>query len=382
MDKKIFIIADAACDTGFANVTHNLVKRWNYETHILAINYHGDSHWLQQHAHLYNPQAEHPEDVYGYSRVKGLLQRIQPDFIFMINDPWVCAEFTNVLPTDIPAFIYTPVDSLHIKDMYLEPLNRYTHIIAYTEFARQELSRKVTQPISVLYHGVDKALFYPDRSIRESSGFPDDWFIVNITDRNTPRKRLDLAFYAFAKWVEDKPDTIKLHYHGALKDQGWDLIDLANYLGMSKRLMLTNQNMVPGHGITLEGMRNVYNIADVGLSTSMAEGFSLPTLERMACNVPMIVPNHSAFSEWPLVAGTQAVYHTDVEEAPAFATNGLNTAQRIPSVKSTIQALETLYTNKELRTSIANNGYALSQLPLFDWDYIARQFETIFEDKA
>ena len=47
--KKLFIIADAGVDTGFAQVTHNLVEHLadKWDIHIMGINYWGDPHPIQ-----------------------------------------------------------------------------------------------------------------------------------------------------------------------------------------------------------------------------------------------------------------------------------------------------------------------------------------------
>ena len=187
--KKLFIIADAGCATGFAQVTHNLVDYlyMQYEVHIMGINYYGDPHPIQEKAKLYNPSARAHEDYYGTQRVKELLALIKPDVIFLINDPWVASSYVPLLK-DSPAvkILYTPVDGLNIKSEFITPLNDvFDVVVGYTEFGITELKRGgLKTDTTVIPHGVNTKLYKPidKKAARTRNKFADDWFIVNVTD--------------------------------------------------------------------------------------------------------------------------------------------------------------------------------------------------------
>lgn len=103
----------------------------------------------------------------------------------------------------------------------------------------------------------------------------------------------------FAAFAQDKPDHVKLYYHGSLKDDGWDLLNLAAYYNIEQRLLLTSPTITPADGVDKHVMRMMYSAADVGMSTNMGEGWGLTAHERI-CGVPMILPCHSAYAEWAL----------------------------------------------------------------------------------
>src|SRR5215216_211464 len=220
---KLFIFADAGADTGFAQVTHNLIEHMHtkWDIHVLAINYQGDPHPIQSKAKLYNPSAKFQGDFYGAKRVGQLLNEIKPDLFFMINDPWVASGYLPLLKNyKGPKVLYTPIDALNLKRDYIEPLNEFDVVIGYTQFAvDQMLERGLTTKHLHLPHGINTKLYKPiDRAeARQMNGFPNEWYIVNVTDRNQIRKRIDLAFYYFSEWVHktDKPESVKIHYHGA-----------------------------------------------------------------------------------------------------------------------------------------------------------------------
>jgi glycosyltransferase involved in cell wall biosynthesis len=381
--KKLFIIADAGVDTGFATVTHNIINhlanRWDIS--VLAINYYGDPHPIQKKAQLWSPTGVMQGDVYGFNRIKTLLTNTNPDAVLVINDPWVAAEYTDAWK-DTPGtkFLYTPIDAQNIKPMFVDKINEgYDYVIGYTQFGIDHLTNAgLMLPSSVIPHGVDKQMYYPldKRSIRENAGLAQDWFIVQVVDRNQIRKRIDLAMYYFSQWVlmTDKPDSVKFYYHGALIDEGWDLGQLAKSLGIDDRLVLSHRNLNPAHGFPIETMKFVYNIADVKLSTTMGEGWGLTTMESMACGIPNIVPRYSALGEW----AEGGVLYTDISDIPMFNTKGINTRGGIPDMASTIRALELLYRNEAERMRIGKAGYDLVTQPRFGWASVAQEFERVF----
>jgi len=382
--KKLFIMADAGADTGFASVTHNLIENLydKWEIHVLAINYQGDPHPIQSKAKLYNPSAKVQGDYYGTARISELMHVVKPDVVFMINDPWVASSYQPLLEKSVykgPIVLYTPIDGLNVMSDYIKPINAFTHVVGYTQFGVDQLRLGGLEiPTSVIYHGVNKKLWKPlDRAeAREKQGFGQDWFIVNVTDRNQIRKRIDLAFYYFAEWVNNtnKPVTVRLHYHGGMEDEGWNLFQLAEALGIKDRLIISAPNITAHSGIPLELMPWFYAPADVGLSTTMGEGWGLTTHERMAMKIPMIVPKFSALGEW----ANGGVHYTDISDIPYFNIRSLNTRGGIPERQSTIDALEKMYSDKTYREDIAQKGYDLATQPKFSWRNIALQFNSVF----
>lgn len=82
---KLLSIADAVAHTGFAQVNHAILdeiyREWDVS--VLGINYMGDPHPY--------PYGVFPAslggDVYGFNRLPALLDGLQPDVVFIINDP-------------------------------------------------------------------------------------------------------------------------------------------------------------------------------------------------------------------------------------------------------------------------------------------------------
>lgn len=382
--KKLFIISDCGADTGFGSVAHNLIENLytQWEIHVLAINYQGDPHPIQAKAKLYNPSAKVQGDYYGTARVGELLQRIKPDVILMINDPWVASSYVPLIEKAKytgAIVLYTPIDGYNVMNAYIEPLNSLTHVVGYTQFGVEQLQKGgLTISTSVIPHGVNTKLYKPIdiRHARDKQGFSNDWYIVNVTDRNQIRKRIDLAFYYFAQWVHstNKPDSVKIHYHGGMQDEGWDLFQLAEYFSIKDRLIITAPNITAQEGLPLELMPYTYGPANVGLSTTMGEGWGLTTHERMAMKIPMIVPKFSALGEW----ADGGVHYTDISPIPYFNIRSLNTRGGVPDMQSTVDALEAVYIDEKYRNDLAERGYKVATQSKFSWPNIAKEFNTVF----
>lgn len=194
--KRLLVIADSpTAATGFSTVTRNVLanipKSW--DIYALAINYQGDPHPLQGEYTLYPPI--NGGDVYGFGRLAEMLQRVKPDVIWILNDPWLVSEYVlriRKMGYHGPLVVYTPVDSLGLKPEYVLPLNNATHVVTYTDWALQELRKAgLTTQASVIPHGVDLTHFQPvDKMVARKELFKDlpfdyeNAFIVNYTARN------------------------------------------------------------------------------------------------------------------------------------------------------------------------------------------------------
>jgi glycosyltransferase involved in cell wall biosynthesis len=87
---------------------------------------------------------------------------------------------------------------------------------------------------------------------------------------------------------------------------------------------------------------------------SRFEGFGIPIIEAMACNVPVIVSNSSAMPEIAATAG----FYIDPD-----------------SVKSIADGIYTLDTNSEVRLQLIENGQLERQR--FSWDESARKLWSV-----
>lgn len=382
---KGLFICDGVTPTGFARVSHGIIENLpeDWDIHQIAINYHGDPH---NYRHNIYP-AILGGDLWGFNRIKEFKDK-NVDFIFILNDVWIISEYLKVFK-DIykgeedkipPIIVYYPVDGTNFLPSYFENFDIVSQAVVYTEFGKQ-VSKQAAPEIDfeIIPHGTDLKTFYPlgDKLEVRKQYFdknPELWdsFIVLNLNRNQPRKRLDVALEGFAEFVQDKPENVKYYHHAGIKDTGWNILDLAQMLGIQGRIILTN-TVRENQRVSLEELNMIYNCADVGINTSTGEGWGLCSTEGAACGIPQIVPDHSACTELFTDVGILVPINQYLWSPETLVRGGLSHPADVA------EALEILYNNKELREMLGRESYKKFTSKEYTWKSIAKQWQKIFE---
>lgn len=375
---KILWWGDGGVATGFARVNHSIVNnlpKGKYEVHHLAINYMGDP-YPDTKALLY--PAALGGDLYGLRRVKSLIDKIKPDMIFALNDTWILQQCLEVVPEDIPMVVYFPVDAKPLLPQWIEALVERTVMVAYTEFGRGAiLDAAPDATVRVLPHGVDTNIFRPMRiktARSKMTGLEPNDFVVLNANRNQPRKRIDLTIKGFALFAKDKPQNVKLYCHMGVEDMGWHLLSMFERYNIIDRLVITSLELNPVNAVSIERLNWIYNACDVGLNTSMGEGWGLTTFEHGACKRAQIVPDSSAGAE--LYKGKALLLPIDhYETYPKILTEGA-----VTTPEAVAEALEIYYTDKKRRKDDAERLYQFITSPQFSWRNIAKRWDELFTE--
>jgi D-inositol-3-phosphate glycosyltransferase len=281
----------------------------------------------------------------------------------------------------------------------MAPFDAVDRFVTYTAFGQRELDAAVAQltaagarfefdRVDVIPHGIDVEAFRPlgdRRAVRRQlfAGRADahqleDAFIVLNANRPVARKRVDLTIEGFARFARGKPGNVRLYLHHAIllpgereRIDGW--IDAA---GIRDRVIMP---AAVGQGeITSDDRLNlIYNACDVGLTTTMGEGWGLVSLEHGATGAAQIVPRHSACEEiWEGAALLLDPIHRGV---PAeFSPLELATV----SAEHVAEALERLYRDVDLRRKLSIAAFDVARRPAYSWKRIAQQFDTLLRGTA
>jgi len=265
----MFVIGDGVATTGFSRVIHSILRnlpQGYYDIHHLATNYYGDPH--EEKWKIY--PATSKGQKYGLNRVKELIEKINPRIVFSINDLWYQREYLKILKeyaAKTKIVFYSPVESTPVDPEWVEDFTFLTRCVVYTQFAKNELLKALKLadfPIEVIPHGVAMETFfpYPDRTDsqekvvetglqmakRQLKLFNNEdcegSFVVLNSNRNQPRKRIDLTIKGFAAFAKDnKPPNVKLYLNMGIEDCGWNILKLSERYGISDRIIITyNEN--------------------------------------------------------------------------------------------------------------------------------------------
>jgi glycosyltransferase involved in cell wall biosynthesis len=386
---RILFCGDAPMvDTGFGIVAKNVLKRLHeagHEIGVLGINWFGEPYDHEQYPYKIWPVDKGSLDnLYAYPKLWWIEQQFKFDLLFFLNDPWVIQKYLSVRPKDSDRYFktlaYYPTDAGPMKPDWVEMLNDFDAQVVYSNFAERVLiqSNDNKRPDNVyqIYHGVDTKVFKPvnQQIARQQLGIPEDLFVVGMVARNQPRKRFDLLATAFAKFAKNKDDA-RLYLHTSLRDVGFDIQDLARQLGIEDKLILT-EGVRPDQGVSEQRLNLIYNSFDINTLISMGDGFGLPVLESMATGCPQLVSDHSCLKE--LVDGHGGL--TAKTSAWLMNAGGFNTWGGVTDVDDLIVKLELLYSNRELRMTLAQQAFDFSHQKKFTWDFAGAEFNKVIKE--
>ena len=119
---------------------------------------------------------------------------------------------------------------------------------------------------------------------------------MNI-NRNQQRKDIPRFIRAFKEVKKTHPNALA-YCHMAVKDQGWNLEEVCNNLGLSTKTdVIFPSRFGPNQGYPKEVVNILYNCCDCVVSTDQGEGFGLGWIEAMATKTPTIQPNNTVRPE-------------------------------------------------------------------------------------
>ncbi|HWS87401.1 MAG TPA: glycosyltransferase [Pyrinomonadaceae bacterium] len=394
---RILVAGDGAVPTGFARVMEGVFAplAGAYEIHQIATNYRGDPHGYSWK--LY--PAETGGDRWGAGRLLPLIEKIKPRLVFVLNDIWVQHAYLNELrkmKDAPPVVLYCPVDGGPLDAEGVEPLRGVRRCVAYTEFGRGVIEAAVRlqrakdpsfdfPAVEIIPHGVDTETFRPlegegvsPRLHARRLLFPnltdlEGRFIVLNANRNQPRKRIDTTIRGFALFARDKPAGVNLFLHMGVEDVGWNVVMLTRRYGVEDRVLMSSLDKVM-QTVSTRQLNLVYNACDVGLNTSSAEGWGLPSFEHAATRAAQVVPRHSACAE--LWEGSGVL----VEPALKIINEKILTEGWLVTPEGVAGALEKLYADRGFLDEMSERAYRNATRDEYRWENIAARWDALFRE--
>ena len=236
-----------------------------------------------------------PVDGYGNpDMIRAMIHQQKPDILWFMTDPrfygWLWA-IDNEIRQHIPMVYY------HVWDNYPYPrFNRPAYLSNDHVACISQLTYDILQTVapetnsSYLPHAVDSDVFTPlsteviekFKKERSISGK----FVCVWNNRNARRKQSGTLIWWFKEFLDRVGhDKATLIMHTDVKDQnGQDLEAIIRELGLTNGEVLFSTQKVNAPDLAA-----MYNMADVTINISDAEGFGLATLESLSCGTPILV---------------------------------------------------------------------------------------------
>jgi len=403
---KIIAIGFNTYGTGLTRVMHSIMRRLadRHEIHYLGIGYSGEI--IRDRGLTIYPTNPKGGDVFAAFQAKRLIGEIDPDFVFILHDIWCFDHYLRILGPyrdRLKIVGYIPLDGRITKEDEAAALEQADRVVVYTDFARSEFEGAFDRlrekrgggefpSVEVIPHGIDLNRFHPFPQLLQASfdsparaeakrkvfadlADPENSFIVLNASRPDKRKRVDLTVEGFAEFAAGKPTNVRLCLHHAImgEPEREQLESLVERFGLKERLYL---NPIAGGILDDRELNMLYNACDVGINTSMGEGWGLVSFEHGAAGAAQIVPAHSACAE--LWSGRGEMIPPARRYIPEFSALELAEV----SAEGVAQALNNLYRDPQRRRQLAQAAHQAALNPEYSWDAIAERFDDLFAELA
>jgi glycosyltransferase involved in cell wall biosynthesis len=250
-------------------------------------------------------------------------------------------------------FIHRPEDFPYLHRKYYQhyfPIfaRKATRIVTVSEYSKNDIVRNMNieaDKIDVSYNGCNN-IYTPSskdvqREIRKkfTAGNP---FFIYVGSRN-PRKNIKGILKAFDKFKKSDTQNFKLVFVG---EPMWR----KSYLQETIRKMNHNNDLIFTGRLSTDALQMVLGSAEALILASFSEGFGIPVIEAMHCDIPVICSNTASLPE---VAGDAALY---IDPA---------------STDSITKAFRQIANNPQIRTQLIEKGR--QQREKFNWDNTANK---------
>jgi glycosyltransferase involved in cell wall biosynthesis len=245
------------------------------------------------------------------------------------------------------------------------------------KFGQQQCKEYYNLDTEYIPHAVDTNIFYrlseeERNKARHKWGFQDK-FVVGVVARNQGRKMLDRTLKTFKIFCKDKQNAILFMHTDPYDRAGvFDMTAMIQREGLQNRVVFSGMNFFKG--FDYKQMNEVYNIMDVFLLTTSGEGFGVPIIEAMACEVPVIATDYTTTPE--LVTEHNAGFGAKLA---AEITGSWNVERGVMDDNDCSDKLTILYKDRELCKTMGKNGRKAVDT-YYSWDVVIEQWDKFFTE--
>lgn len=322
---KILWLSDSALHpTGYSNqskLTGNFLQKKGHDFYHVGHNYYGaptkkmvfDDGEEIAYSHLGSDGSKFATNVLGK-----YFNSIKPDLFSILLDTFMLKE-VNFENWNIPAksAFWYPTDGGFFPMQCETILQKIDYPIAMAKFGQEQCKRLFGVKARYIPHGVHTNVFVPfskekKRELRLKYGsmlfaykknvfYPInvnllDKFVIGCVGRNQPRKNMPELIKTFALFSKGKEDVVLLMHSDPFDAARLcDLQEIADRYGCGHKVLWTGMRVcLP---FTTQQLVEVYNLMDVFCLMTSGEGFGIPFIEAMSCEIPVIATDVTTTKE-------------------------------------------------------------------------------------
>ena len=316
---KIAILSDSPMiPTGYRNqalqLTQSLIKK-GHEVHYMGNAYMG---MTLNKFELYDGTKCNFK-LYGelqHSYFKNQMSQILKNnmidrFIILLDTFMLFPWFLEIDTSPAKTFFWFPTDGGGGLPKGCENILRKIDTpVSISQFGQKQVKDYHNIDVEHIPHGVNTELFKKLESkqrntLRAKYGLQDK-FVLGVVARNQPRKHLDRTLKVMRLIANKIPNAV-LFLHLDPNDPAQQIFQMRSLIqkfNLENRVVFSGMNA--HQGFPDKEMVNIYNIMDCFLLTTSGEGFGIPIIEAMACEVPVVATRYTTTEE--LVEQNKAGY--------------------------------------------------------------------------
>jgi glycosyltransferase involved in cell wall biosynthesis len=304
---------------------------------------------------IYDNFASQKFDVFHspYYRLPSLEITQNTSRVITIHD-LIPVTAKNFVHRNMTAYFQSILNSIDYNKDWVTCVSEYTRQ-QFCEYTGMEQDRTFVTHLaadSCFFPVKDKSII---RQVKQKYQIPDSQYFVCLASQLEPRKNIPHLIRCFANLIsqENNINDLNLVLIGSQRYYQKKLAEVSNVLRCyQERIIFTGY-------VEDEDLNALYSGATAFIFPSLQEGFGLPILEAMQCDVPVIASNVTSLPE---VAGDAAILVDPQDE------DGL------------CQAMLTVLNNESLRQELITKGFIRAKT--FSWSKCAKQTIEVYQKAA
>ncbi|MDG1176398.1 MAG: glycosyltransferase family 1 protein [Flavobacteriales bacterium] len=310
-----------------------------------------------------NPPARHPFLYYLWFEfgVKKALRKHNID-VFLSPDGYLSlgSDVKQIPVIHDLSFVHYPEDLPFLNEKYVNHYfpkfaKKASKIITVSEYSKSDIEKSFgisEDEITVAHNGIGD-FFQPileEKKEETRSKFTNGKEYFLFVSALQPRKNVTKLFEAFDQFKKETKSDVKLLMVGEKYWWNKEIKQVFDAMTYQSEVIFT------GH-IQAEDLKNVYGAGLALTYVSYFEGFGIPLVEAMKCELPIISSDKTSLPE---VGGEAAIY------VNPFSTEDIK------------NGMLRIFKDQSLREELIENGKSRAQL--FSWDKTAKiVWDTIVE---
>lgn len=307
------------------------------------------------------------------------IKQLKPDFFGVLWDtfflyPWAM----NLDFSPAKSIFYYPSDGREFPQGCENLLRKFNIPVAMSKYGQRTIKEQFNIDAHYIPHACDPNHFYrlsnDERdALRVKYGLKGK-FVVGVVARNQGRKMLDRTIIPFKFIAEKYPDAILLmHTDPDDLTQVFNLRSEIQKLGIGHRVFFTG--MKYHEPFSYQQMNEIYNLMDVFMLGTSGEGFGVPLIEAMACEIPIVATDYTSTEELTMdggVSGIPIALQTEI-------LGNWAVYRGISDHDSAVENVSLLYEDENERRLMGKRG-RLKVLREYNWDKVTNSWIKLLEE--